>query len=120
MSYLGVAYQSDSITIPMCVVFRFFPTMPGAVHHAPVRGGLRGVRTQEDSHLRYLPMGHFTREKTILMIAHRLKTVRNADQIFVIDRGRIVQRGTHQELMDQDGIYRRSVDSRNQAIGWKL
>lgn len=54
------------------------------------------------------------------MIAHRLKTVRNADQIFVIDRGRIVQRGTHQELMEKDGIYRRFVDSRNQAIGWKL
>lgn len=65
-------------------------------------------------------VGALTREKTILMIAHRLKTVRNADQIFVIDGGRIVQRGTHQELMEQDGIYSRFVDSRNQAIGWKL
>lgn len=59
-------------------------------------------------------------EKQRISIAHRLKTVRNADQIFVIDRGRIVQRGTHQELMEQDGIYSRFVDSRNQAIGWKL
>lgn len=61
-----------------------------------------------------------TEEKTILMIAHRLKTVRNADQIFVVDKGRIVQRGTHDELVKQDGIYRRFVDSRRQAIGWKI
>ncbi len=61
-----------------------------------------------------------TKEKTILMIAHRLKTIRNADQIFVIDKGRIVQNGTHDELMKQDGIYQRFVDSRIQAIGWKI
>lgn len=61
-----------------------------------------------------------TNEKTILMIAHRLKTVRNADQIFVVEKGRIAQRGTHDELMKQDGIYRRFVDSRRQAIGWKI
>ena len=61
-----------------------------------------------------------TREKTILMIAHRLKTVRHADQIFVIDHGKIVQQGTHEELMAQDGIYRRFVDSRKKAIGWKI
>ena len=61
-----------------------------------------------------------TKEKTILMIAHRLKTVKNADQIFVVDKGQIVQSGTHDELMKQDGIYRRFVDSRRQAIGWKI
>lgn len=61
-----------------------------------------------------------TKEKTILMIAHRLKTIRNADQIFVIDKGRIVQNGTHDELMKQDGIYQRFVDSRIQAIDWKI
>ncbi|MBQ9673546.1 MAG: ABC transporter ATP-binding protein [Ruminococcus sp.] len=61
-----------------------------------------------------------TKEKTILMIAHRLKTVRNADRIFVVDKGRIAQHGTHDELMKQDGIYRRFVDSRRQAIGWKI
>lgn len=61
-----------------------------------------------------------TKEKTIIMIAHRLKTIRNADQIFVIDKGRIVQNGTHDELMKQDGIYQRFVDSRIQAIGWKI
>ena len=61
-----------------------------------------------------------TREKTILMIAHRLKTVRNADRIFVVDKGMIAQSGTHEELMKQDGIYRRFVDSRRQATGWKI
>lgn len=61
-----------------------------------------------------------TKEKTILMIAHRLKTVRNADQIFVIDKGRMIERGIHDELMKQDGIYRRFVDARRQAIGWKI
>lgn len=61
-----------------------------------------------------------TREKTILMIAHRLKTVRNADQILVIDQGRIVQQGRHEELMRQEGIYRRFVDARETAASWKL
>lgn len=61
-----------------------------------------------------------TKEKTIIMIAHRLKTVRHADQIVVVDHGRIAQQGTHEELMKQDGIYRRFVDSRELAVGWKL
>ena len=61
-----------------------------------------------------------TKEKTIIMIAHRLKTVRNADQIVVIDKGRIVQQGTHNQLMKQEGIYKRFVDSREQAVSWKL
>lgn len=61
-----------------------------------------------------------TKDKTIIMIAHRLKTVRHADQILVVDGGRIVQQGTHEELLEQDGIYRRFVEAREQAIGWKL
>lgn len=61
-----------------------------------------------------------TKEKTIIMIAHRLKTVRNADQIVVIDKGSIVQQGTHNQLMKQEGIYKRFVDSREQAVSWKL
>ena len=61
-----------------------------------------------------------TKEKTIIMIAHRLKTVRHADQILVVDKGRIVQKGTHEQLMMQDGIYKRFVDAREQAVSWKL
>ena len=61
-----------------------------------------------------------TREKTIIMIAHRLKTVRHADQILVIDSGKIAQHGTHDTLMKQDGIYRNFVESRREAASWRL
>lgn len=61
-----------------------------------------------------------TKEKTIIMIAHRLKTVRHADQIIVIDQGHIAQQGTHESLMKQDGIYKRFVDAREKAVSWKI
>ena len=65
-------------------------------------------------------MEALTREKTVLMIAHRLKTVRSADQILVLDQGRIVQRGTHGELIGQEGIYRNFVTQRAEAGKWSL
>ena len=61
-----------------------------------------------------------TRNKTIIMIAHRLKTVQNADQILVMDDGQIVQRGAHGELMNQKGIYANFVNRRKEEIGWKF
>ncbi len=61
-----------------------------------------------------------TKEKTIIMIAHRLKTVRHADQIVVIDQGKIVQKGRHQELVKEEGIYRNFINERNKAISWRL
>ncbi len=61
-----------------------------------------------------------TRNKTIIMIAHRLKTVRNADQILVVDGGEIVQKGKHEELIKQDGIYKRFVGERKQAVSWNI
>ena len=61
-----------------------------------------------------------TQEKTVIMIAHRLKTVRHADQILVVDKGQIAQHSTHDALMAQDGIYRRFITRREQAVGWKL
>ena len=61
-----------------------------------------------------------TRDKTIIMIAHRLKTVCHADQILVVDHGRIVQQGTHEQLIGQPGIYAAFVGGRKQAEGWKL
>lgn len=54
-------------------------------------------------------ISELTREKTVIMIAHRLKTVRHADQIIVVDKGQVIQRGTHEELLRQDGIYRRFI-----------
>lgn len=65
-------------------------------------------------------VSELTHDKTVIMIAHRLKTVRSADCIFVVDGGRIVQQGTHEELIGQDGIYRRFVVERRQAAGWKV
>lgn len=61
-----------------------------------------------------------TSEKTIVMIAHRLKTVRNADQILVIDKGRIAEQGTHEELMNKEGIYKNFIAERSKAATWKI
>ena len=61
-----------------------------------------------------------TNEKTVIMIAHRLKTVEHADQILVIDQGKIVQQGTHAELLSQEGIYRNFIQERREAAGWKI
>lgn len=61
-----------------------------------------------------------TKKKTIIMIAHRLKTVRNADQIVVVDSGKIAQLGTHTQLMQEGGIYKNFVNARQQAAGWKI
>ena len=61
-----------------------------------------------------------TRDKTILMIAHRLKTVRHADQILVIDHGSLVQQGRHEQLIAQPGIYADFIGGKKQAVGWKL
>lgn len=61
-----------------------------------------------------------THDKTIIMIAHRLKTVRGADQILVLNNGQIVQRGTHQQLASQEGLYKEFLHAREKAAGWKL
>ena len=65
-------------------------------------------------------VAELTHDKTVIMIAHRLKTVHNADKIFVVDHGEIVQQGTHEELVAVDGLYRRFVVERKQAAGWKV
>ena len=63
---------------------------------------------------------NLTKEKTIIMIAHRLKTVRHADQIIVVDKGQIVQKGRHEDLIGQEGIYKNFVSGRKQAVSWKI
>lgn len=61
-----------------------------------------------------------THNKTIILIAHRLKTVRNADQILVLNGGNITQRGRHEELATQPGLYADFLHAREEAAGWKL
>ncbi|MCR5693641.1 MAG: ABC transporter ATP-binding protein/permease [Clostridia bacterium] len=63
---------------------------------------------------------NLTKQKTIIMIAHRLKTVRNADQIVVIDKGKVVQKGRHEELLKEEGIYRNFITGRRKAVSWKI
>jgi len=60
------------------------------------------------------------RDKTIIMIAHRLKTVRHADQILVVADGKITQKGTHEQLMAEEGIYKIFVSERKEAVSWKI
>lgn len=74
----------------------------------------------ENEHLIQAAISELTRGKTIIIIAHRLATIENADQILVLDDGQIVQKGTHQELMKQRGRYRSFVKTRERAEGWKI
>ena len=61
-----------------------------------------------------------TRHKTIIMIAHRLKTVRRANQIIVLEDGKIVQQGNHDKLLHEDGLYRNFINSREESLGWRI
>lgn len=74
----------------------------------------------ENEHELLAAIRELTKGKTLISIAHRLTTVRDADQILVIDEGKISQRGTHAQLIRQEGIYQRFWKQRAQAIGWKL
>ena len=74
----------------------------------------------ENEHLIQQALSALTKGKTILTIAHRLATIQHADQILVVKDGRIVQRGTHEELMAQGGLYRRFIEIREQAEGWRI
>ena len=61
-----------------------------------------------------------TKNKTIIMIAHRLSTIRNADQILVLHNGKIEQRGNHEGLMKQGGLYKTLISMKNKATIWKI
>lgn len=61
-----------------------------------------------------------TKNKTIIMIAHRLKTVEHADQIIVLAQGRIVEQGKHQELLAKQGLYNRFIQERRSASSWRI
>ena len=74
----------------------------------------------ENEHLIQQAISALTRGKTIITIAHRLATVQNADQILVVDDGRIAQHGTHDQLVKQEGLYRCFTAIRQQAEGWRI
>ena len=67
-----------------------------------------------------LAIESLTKNKTVIMIAHRLKTIRNAKQILVLNKGKIEQKGTHDELMSQEGLYRSFVNAKRISEKWEL
>lgn len=74
----------------------------------------------ENEHLIQQAISSLTRGKTIITIAHRLATVQNADQILVVDDGRIVEAGTHDELARIPGKYKEFIDIRRKSEGWNI
>ena len=74
----------------------------------------------ENEHLIQEALTELTVGKTVIVIAHRLATIENADQILVIKDGRIVQKGTHRQLVRQEGLYQRFIKLRKQAEGWSI
>ena len=74
----------------------------------------------ENEHLIQQAISELTIGKTVIVIAHRLATIEHADQILVVDRGQVVQKGTHHELLRQEGLYRRFITIREQAEGWSI
>ena len=74
----------------------------------------------ENEHLIQEAISALTHGKTIITIAHRLATIENADQILVIDCGTVAQRGTHKELLQQEGTYKKFIQIREQAEGWRI
>ena len=74
----------------------------------------------ENEHLIQAAISELTRGKTIITIAHRLVTIQHADQILVVDDGRIAEAGTHAELMQKNGLYRRFTEIREKAEGWQI
>lgn len=77
------------------------------------------VDTDNESYIQEA-ISELVKGKTLLVIAHRLNTIQNANQILVIDNGQIAQHGTHEELLEQPGIYQDFVNIRKNAVGWSL
>jgi len=74
----------------------------------------------ENEYMIQKAISEITKDKTVIMIAHRLSTVKNVDNIFVIENGRIVEEGNHKSLVESNGLYSRMWDEFNQSIQWKV
>ena len=74
----------------------------------------------ENEHLIQNAISSLTKGKTVIVIAHRLATIQDADQILVIDNGDVVQKGNHLELINQDGIYKNFINIKESAEGWSI
>jgi ATP-binding cassette subfamily B protein len=74
----------------------------------------------ENEHYIQEAINALTNGKTIITIAHRLATIQNADQILVISDGKVIQKGTHKQLINQEGLYNRFINIRKKAEGWSL
>lgn len=74
----------------------------------------------ENEYLIQKAISEITKDKTVIMIAHRLSSVKNVDKIYVVENGRIVEEGNHNTLIDSGGIYSRMWDEFNQSIQWKV
>ena len=74
----------------------------------------------ENEHLIQSALRNLMHGKTVLMIAHRLSSITDADRILVMDRGRLVEQGTHEKLLSENGIYRRMWDEYQQSTEWTL
>ena len=74
----------------------------------------------ENEHLIQKAISELTIGKTVIVIAHRLATIEYANQILVVDDGQIVQTGTHQQLINENGLYQRFISIREQAEGWSI
>lgn len=74
----------------------------------------------ENEYLIQKAISEITKDKTVIMIAHRLSSVKSVDKIYVVENGRIVEEGNHHTLVDSEGIYSRMWVEFNQSIQWKV
>ena len=117
--------------LPLCAWMAGFWVLRYALHsvstslsHHATFHVLANTRTRLLDKLATLPLGTVLDRSSgsykNIMIAHRLKTVRDADKIFVVDHGKLVQQGTHDELVAIPGKYKEFIDIRKKAEGWSL